>query len=259
LFIVILMVSIEVKEYTMNRVAIITGASKGLGFSLAKFLSQQNDTVIVTARGQDVLKSAAERLQNEVGHVIPIPGDVANQEHRKQVIETARRFGGIDILVNNASSLGPTPMPPLVDFPVEDFTCLFDVKVCAPLGLIQEAIPLLKASRGLVINVSSDAAVGGYEGWGGYGASKAALDLLTLTLGNELKNNGVGVVSVDPGDMRTDMHQAAFPGEDISDRPSPDVTLPFWGWLLGQEPLAISGQRFQAQAEHWEVLQEVVR
>lgn len=243
----------------MNRVAIITGASKGLGFSLAKFLSQQNDTVIVTARGKNLLRSAAEHLQNQGGHVIPISGDVTNDEHRRQVIDIARRFGRIDILVNNASSLGPTPMPSLVNFPIGNFQNLFDVNVFAPIGLIQEAFPILKTSRGLVINISSNAAVRGYEGWGGYGASKAALDLLALTLANELRNEGIGIISVDPGDMRTDMHQMAFPGEDISDRPTPDVTLPFWGWLLGQDPVAISGQRFQAQAEHWEVLGEVIR
>ena len=103
-----------------------------------------------------------------------------------------------------------------------------------------------------MINISSDAAVGGYPGWGGYGSSKAALDLLSLTLANELRGEGVGVVSVDPGDMRTSMHQDAFPGEDITDRPLPEVTIPFWAWLLGQEPLAVSGGRYGAQNELWE-------
>ncbi len=103
-----------------------------------------------------------------------------------------------------------------------------------------------------MVNISSDAAVAGYEGWGGYGASKAALDLISLTLAHELKDSGVAVVSVDPGDMRTQMHQDAFPGEDISDRPLPEVTLPFWAWLLGQEPMKVSGRRYQAQAELWE-------
>ena len=122
-----------------------------------------------------------------------------------------------------------------------------------PLLEMARSSPLLKRSGGLVVNISSDAAIGGYEGWGGYGASKAALDLASLTLANELREDGVGVVSVDPGDMRTQMHQAAFPGEDISDRPLPESTLPFWAWLLNQDVLSISGSRYQAQSERWEV------
>jgi NAD(P)-dependent dehydrogenase (short-subunit alcohol dehydrogenase family) len=114
-------------------------------------------------------------------------------------------------------------------------------------------VPLLERRGGLVVNISSDAAAGGYPGWGGYGASKAALDLLSLTLANELAERGVGVVAVDPGDMRTAMHQAAYPGEDISDRPLPDATLPFFAWLLAQEPARISGRRFAAQGEAWEL------
>jgi len=125
--------------------------------------------------------------------------------------------------------------------------------VLAPLALVREALPLLARSRGLVVDITSDAAVGGYPGWGVYGASKAALDLVTKTLAAELKEKGVGVVSVDPGDMRTRMHQDAFPGQDISDRPLPDVTLPFWAWLLSQDPIAVSGGRYRAQAAVWEV------
>ena len=132
----------------------------------------------------------------------------------------------------------------------------FALILALAIALVQATLPLLKASQGLVVNLTSDAAVGGYENWGGYGASKAALDLVSLTLANELRPEGIGVVSVDPGDMNTDMHQDAFPGEDISDRPMPDVTLPFWVWLLGQAPLAVSGQRFQAQADLWEVRHE---
>ena len=127
------------------------------------------------------------------------------------------------------------------------------VNLLAPLGLAQEVVPLLEQSGGLIVNISSDAAVGGYPGWGGYGASKAALDLISVTLANELRDEGIGVVSVDPGDMRTHMQQEAFPGEDISDRPLPEATLPFWAWLLGQNPLAVSGQRYRAQSETWEV------
>jgi NAD(P)-dependent dehydrogenase (short-subunit alcohol dehydrogenase family) len=135
---------------------------------------------------------------------------------------------------------------------------VFDVNVFAPLALIQEALPLLKDRGGLVVNLSSDAAKGGYPGWGAYGASKAALDLISLTLANELGDVGVSAVAVDPGDMRTEMHQAAFPGEDISDRPLPEVTVPFWAWLFGQDRAAISGGRYQAQAEHWEAAHETV-
>jgi NAD(P)-dependent dehydrogenase (short-subunit alcohol dehydrogenase family) len=130
---------------------------------------------------------------------------------------------------------------------------VFAVNVIAPVALTQLVLPLLKENEGLVINISSDAALGGYENWGGYGASKAALDLISKTQAGELREARVGVVSVDPGDMRTVMHQQAFPGEDISDRPTPDVTLPFWAWLLAQDHMDISGARFQAQAEQWRV------
>jgi NAD(P)-dependent dehydrogenase (short-subunit alcohol dehydrogenase family) len=237
----------------MTRTALITGASKGLGKTLARFLAQQNYNLILTARGRHTLQTTADELTHFNGKVITLPGNVADAEHRHRLINAARELGGLNLLVNNASTLGPTPLPPLSEFPLEAFRYLFDVNVLAPVALVQEALPLLKESGGLVINISSDAAVGGYPGWGGYGASKAALDLISSTLANELKSAQVGVVAVDPGDMRTDMHQAAFPNEDISDRPLPDSTLPFWGWLLGQSPLAVSGQRFRAQAEQWEV------
>ena len=127
------------------------------------------------------------------------------------------------------------------------------MNVLAPLALIQEALPLLERAHGLVVNITSDAAIGGYPGWGTYGASKAALDLVSKTLAAELKDRGVAVVSVDPGDMRTTMHQDAYPGQDISDQPLPEVTLPFWAWLLSQPPMAVSGMRHQAQAPVWEV------
>ena len=236
----------------MTRIALITGASKGLGKTLARFLAQQNYTLILTARGRHSLQTIAEELSPHA-EVKAIPGNVADAEHRHRLLEIAKKLGGLQLLVNNASTLGPTPMPELAQFPLEAFRYLFDVNVLAPIAMIQEALPLLQANRGLVVNLTSDAALGGYLGWGGYGASKAALDLISLTFANELAPAQVGVVAVDPGDMRTDMHQDAFLGEDISDRPLPEVTLPFWGWLLGQDPLAISGQRFHAQAEQWAV------
>jgi NAD(P)-dependent dehydrogenase (short-subunit alcohol dehydrogenase family) len=181
-----------------------------------------------------------------------IAGDITEADHRRRLVEAAGALGGLDLLVNNASILGPSPLSALADLALADLTRLFAVNAAAPLGLVQEALPLLRRRGGLVVNISSDAAVGGYKGWGGYGAAKAALDLLSLTLAGELADSGVAVVAVDPGDMRTAMHQAAFPGEDISDRPMPDTTLPFWAWLLGQERRAVSGRRYRAQADRWE-------
>ena len=235
----------------MRRVALITGASRGLGASLAEFLARQGYGLITTARGREPLERAALALQGRGGEVVAIAGDVADDEHRRRLVAAAESLGRLDLLVNNASTLGATPLPGLADYPLDDLENVFVVNVLAPLALTQLAPPLLTASKGLIVNLSSDAAVGGYPGWGGYGASKAALDLITRTLADELR--GVGVVAVDPGDMRTEMHQLAFPGEDISDRPLPDVTLPFWAWLLGQDPMAVSGRRFLAQGETWEV------
>ena len=183
--------------------------------------------------------------------IIALAGDVGNPQHRQRLVDAVQSLGRLDLLINNASLLGPSPQPELTNYPLETLEQVLDVNVLAPVGLIQDALPLLESSAGLIVNISSDAAVAGYAGWGGYGASKAALDLISVTLANELKESGVAVVSVDPGDMRTAMHQEAFPGEDISDRPLPEVTIPFWAWLFGQEPSTISGQRFQAQSEQW--------
>jgi len=234
-----------------RRVALITGASRGLGAALAGFLAAQGYALILTARGAEALAATARALDRFGTPVIALAGDVTDPAHRQRLVEAARQLGCLDVLINNASELGPGPLPMLADYPLEVLQRVFAVNVVAPVGLVQAALPLLKESRGLIVNVSSDAAIGAYEHWGGYGASKAALDLISRTLANELQ--GVGVVSVDPGEMRTVMHQQAFPGEDISDRPDPDVTLPFWAWLLGQDPLEISGSRFQAQAEQWRV------
>jgi NAD(P)-dependent dehydrogenase (short-subunit alcohol dehydrogenase family) len=237
-----------------SRVALITGASRGLGSVLAAFLAGQGYNLVLTARGQNTLIDTAENLKPYGVTIISLAGDVNAPAHRKQLIGTAQSLGRLDVLINNASNLGLSPMPELADYPLEILQQVFATNVLAPLGLIQEALPLLRTSHGLIINITSDAARGGYSGWGGYGASKAALDLVTKTLAEELSDDGIGVVSVDPGDMRTDMHQHAFPGEDISDRPLPDVTLPFWAWLLNQEHIAVSGGRYEAQAEQWETI-----
>ena len=235
----------------IKRVSLITGASRGLGKTLAHFLAAQGHDLILTARGRAALNSVAAELAHFGGQVIALPGDVAEAAHRQELADAVRNFGRLDLLINNASWLGPSPQPALVDYGLETLEQLLAVNLLAPLGLIQATLPWLQAGQGLIVNISSDAAIGGYAGWGGYGASKAALDLMSRTLAGELKTNGIAVVSVDPGDMRTQMHQAAFPGEDISDRPLPKATLPFWAWLLGQKPMALSGERFQAQAERW--------
>lgn len=243
----------ERKGTEARRVALVTGGSRGLGAALAAFLAGQGWDLVLSARGAYELGETARALENYGGEVLALPGDVGDAEHRRRLAEAAAWLGRLDLLVNNASDLGPTPLPALAEYPADDLARVLHTNVVAPLALVQAALPLLERSGGMVVNVSSDAARGGYPGWGGYGASKAALDLLSLTLANELGGRGVAVVGVDPGDMRTRMHQAAFPGEDISDRPLPEATIPFWGWLLGRDPREVSGRRFQAQGERWEV------
>ncbi len=235
------------------KVALITGASRGLGKVLARFLAGQGYALVVTARGQAELAKAVDEIRDDGPPIVSIPGDVSDPGHRARLLRAVKEWGRLDLLVNNASDLGESPLPPLIRAKREDFVRVLDVNLLAPLELVQEALPLLSRSQGLVVNITSDAGVGGYPGWGVYGASKAALDLVSKTLAAELKEKGVGVVSVDPGDMRTRMHQDAFPGLDISDRPLPQVTLPFWAWLLSQSPIAVSGGRYQAQAAVWEV------
>lgn len=240
----------------MNRVALITGGSRGLGRTVAEFLAAQSYDLVITARGEEDLETAARALRRHGGQVIALAGDVADPAHRRRLAGAARDLGGLgrlDVLLNNASTLGASPLPPLAEYPPEKLEEAFRVNVAAPLALVREVLPLLEESGGLVVNVSSDAALGGYPGWGGYGLTKAALDLASLTLANELGDRRVGVVAVDPGDLRTRMHQEAFPGEDISDRPLPEVTLPFWAWLFGQPPAAVTGRRYRAQADRWEV------
>src|SRR6266516_152682 len=211
---------------TVERVALITGASRGLGYTLAEFLARQRWTLILTAREPAALRGAADRLREGGARMTVVPGDVSDAAHRRELAKFASRHGRLDLLVNNASELGASPLPPLVDHPLPALRRVFEVNVIAPLALVGDCLPILKASKGLVVNITSDAARAGYPGWGGYGSSKAALELVTKTLAKELREAGVGVVAVDPGDMRTKMHQDAFPGEDISDRPLPEDSVP---------------------------------
>ena len=237
----------------MAKTALITGGSKGLGEVIATFLARSGYDLIVTARGRGDLDRVAQDLSDTGRRVVAVAGDVADARHREDLARAGEDLGGIDVLVNNASDLGPSPMPALADYPPDALRAVLETNAVAPVALVQAVLPQLRAARGLVVNITSDAAVGAYEGWGGYGASKAALELISRTLAAELRADGIGVVVVDPGDMRTEMHQAAFPGEDITDRPLPDVTVPFWAWLFAADPLAVTGRRFQAQGETWEL------
>ena len=237
-----------------NRVALITGASRGLGLEIAGVLARRGYGVVVGGRDREALAAAAARLAAHAPAVRPIAGDITDAGVREALIDGARGLGGLDVLVNNASELGP--IGPLQAFEVPRLGRLFPVNVGAPLFLIQMALPLLVDRRGLIVNITSDAAVAAYPGWGPYGASKAALELVTRTLSAELSGQGVSAVLVDPGDMRTRMHQEAFAGQDISDRPLPAVTVPFWGWLFDQDPASLQGQRFAAQQEDARWLQQ---
>ena len=237
----------------MSRVGLITGASRGLGAELARLLAKQGYDLVLTARGAEALEATARSLEQHGGGIVAVAGDVSDPEHRGRLTKAAESFGRLDLLVNNSSELGLSPLPSLARYPLDVFENVLRVNLIAPLGLVQLALPLLRKSGGLVVNISSDAAAGGYPGWGAYGASKAGLDLISATMANELRSEGVAVVSVDPGDMRTQMHQDAFPSEDISDRPLPDVTVPFWAWLVGQPPMSVTGRRYEAQSDRWEV------
>ncbi len=226
--------------------AAITGASRGLGLTLAGFLAGLGFDLVLTARHADALERAATTLAG-AGSVRTVAGDVADREHRARLADVVG--DRLDLLVHNASDLGPSPLPALAAVDPAAVRSVFETNVVAPLALTQALIPALERAHGTVVAVSSDAARGGYPGWGVYGASKAALELMARTLAAELP--GVHVVCVDPGDMRTAMHQQAFPGEDIGDRPLPDVTLPFWAWLLGQPGEDVDGGRFEAQGDAW--------
>jgi NAD(P)-dependent dehydrogenase (short-subunit alcohol dehydrogenase family) len=218
---------------SLDRTAIITGASRGLGLALARTLAEHGWTLIIDARTEEALESARAELSRST-RVIAIPGDVTDPEHREDLAEAAREAGGVDALVNNASILGPSPQPELLDYPLDVLEQVYQSNVISPLALIQALNNQLKP-QARIINVTSDAAVEPYEGWGGYGSSKAALEQLSNILAAE--NPGLRVYRVDPGDMRTQMHQEAFPDEDISDRPLPEESVPgFMELLTGDLP-----------------------
>jgi NAD(P)-dependent dehydrogenase (short-subunit alcohol dehydrogenase family) len=212
---------------TSQPTALVTGAGRGLGRALARALIAQDWRVVVDAR-------RTAHLTNDLPGAFVVPGDVTDSGHRDALVAAVGGLGRLDLLVNNASDLGPSPLPRLADVPLAAARRVLETNVLAPLALTQRFLPLLRMSGGIIINVSSDAAVEAYPGWGTYGSAKAALDQLSAVLAAE--EPGLGVYAVDPGDMRTEMHQAAFPGEDISDRPEPETVVPGLLRLIAKRP-----------------------
>jgi NAD(P)-dependent dehydrogenase (short-subunit alcohol dehydrogenase family) len=204
-------------------VALITGGSRGFGRALAMDLAEDGWSLVIDGRDPGPLHEVGARLDGVGARFELVTGDVSSSSHRGELVAAARDFGTLDLLVNNASTIGVSPLPRLDRYPLADLRRVYEVNVVAPLALVQETLPLLRRSGGTVVSLSSDAAVEGYEGWGGYGSSKAALDQIHQVLAAE--EPSLHVYQFDPGDMRTAMHQAAFPGEDISDRPEPETVV----------------------------------
>ena len=226
--------------YHAHRTALITGASRGLGLALARRLAQNGWNLIINGRGAAALEAARAELDQHT-HVVAITGDVTDTTHRLALAAAARKLGGLDAVVNNASILGPSPQPALLDYPLDVLEDVYRANLIAPLGILQAVREQLRDGA-RIINVTSDAGREAYEGWGGYGSSKAALEHLSAILAAE--NPDLLIYWVDPGDMQTQMHQEAFPGEDISDRPLPEASVP--GFLALLEGVLPSG-RYQAR------------
>jgi NAD(P)-dependent dehydrogenase (short-subunit alcohol dehydrogenase family) len=204
----------------MTQTAIITGASRGLGLALTKALAQKNWNLVINARGKKALETARAELAQHT-RVTAIPGDISDENHARDLIEAAREFGGLDLLVNNASILGP--MMKLEQMPFDELERVYKINTFAPLRLIQLAAPIFNANP-RVINITSDAGIEGYETWGGYGSSKAALEQVSRVLASERPD--WKVYWVDPGEMQTQMYQESAPGQDISDLPTPEISVP---------------------------------
>lgn len=221
---------------TSNPVALITGASRGLGLEIARLFAARGFDLILTARGPEALSDVERELSASTG-VLALAGDVADSEHTLSLIEQGiARFGRIDVLINNASELGPSPLPALENYPIDVLQTVFAVNVLAPVHLTQLVLPdMRRHGHGTIINVTSDAGVEAYPTWGGYGASKAALEHLSRVMAAELDGSGIRVYVVDPGDMDTAMHRAAEPGVDLSHLPPPVFSAPAFLWLVEEE------------------------
>ena len=221
------MTSTSPSSSTSQPTALITGASKGLGRELAGALAARGWHLVLDARRPGP-------LADELPSAVVVAGDVTDDRHREALAAAVETFGRLDLLVNNASALGPSPLPRIAATPLDALREVYETNVIAAVALVQTLLPSLRDAGGVVLNVSSDAAVEAYPGWGGYGSSKAALDHVSAVLAVE--EPAIAVYAVDPGDMRTDMHQAAFPGEDISDRPEPSAVVPALLRLLDARP-----------------------
>ena len=231
-----------------DTVVLITGSSKGLGRALAHAYAEAGARVVITARGGAALEATRNELVAKQAQVLALPADTTQHADIARLVKTTlARFGRIDVLVNGAGILGPSPRPNLADFAAADLAEIFRANTIGPVLMTQAILPhMLKQKSGLIINVTSDAGQTGYPGWGGYGASKAALELITESWAAELEGTGVRVNAVNPGDLRTEMHQLAYPGEDISDRLDPFIVTNLFIWLATDAAASVTGQRFDA-------------
>ena len=223
-------------------VAVVTGASRGLGLAVTRALVADGWSVVVDGRAGDDLMDAISDLIGP-GQAVAIPGDVTDPDHRRRLAEAAAGIGPVRLIVNNASYLGPSPQPVLANYPLDTLRRVYEVNTVAPLALIQVLMPLMAEGGGVIINITSDAGVEGYAGWGGYGSSKAALEQLSRVLAAEQPQ--LRIYWVDPGDMNTRMQQEAFPGEDVSDRPPPEESIP---GLLRLAKGELPSGRYQARS-----------
>jgi NAD(P)-dependent dehydrogenase (short-subunit alcohol dehydrogenase family) len=223
-------------------VAVVTGASRGLGLAITRALVADGWSVVVDGRVGDELVAAISDLAGP-GQAVAIPGDVTDPDHRQHLVQAAAGIGPVRLVVNNASYLGPSPQPVLADYPLDTLRRVYEVNTVAPLALIQVLIPIMAEAGGVIINITSDAGVEGYAGWGGYGSSKAALEQLSRVLAAEQPQ--LRIYWVDPGDMNTRMQQEAFPGEDVSDRPPPEESVP---GLLELAKGELPSGRYQARS-----------
>src|SRR5579885_538218 len=231
-----------------DTVVLITGSSKGLGRALAHAYADAGARVVINARGADALESTKRELDAKSAQVLAVVADATQPGEIARLVQAAQeRFGRIDVLINNAGILGPSPRPNMLDFASADLAEIFRANVIGPVQVTQAVLPLMLAQgSGAIINVTSDAGQTGFPGWGGYGAAKAALELITESWAAELEGTGVRVNAVNPGDLRTEMHQLAFPGEDISDRLDPFTVTDIFLWLASDAAASVTGQRFDA-------------